>query len=222
MQVGRSTPIRTAATGLVALAALGASLLAVVVPTRVVAMEAQPAPRDLADTIMAFGQFTTFARALQAAGLVDTLRSPGPYTLFAPTDAAFSKLPEGTLDALLQDPEVLRAVLSYHVTPGNVTAAQVIQVPSVRTVQGESVRITASSGLVRINDATVTQADILASNGMIHVIDTVLQPPSRPRPPALPRAGSGAPEPPLGAVAAVGVVLLVLGLTLRRGFPTAA
>jgi len=185
-------------------------------------MEAQPAPRDLADTIMAFGQFTTFARALQAAGLVDTLRSPGPYTLFAPTDAAFSKLPEGTLDALLQDPEVLRAVLSYHVTPGNVTAAQVIQVPSVRTVQGESVRITASSGLVRINDATVTQADILASNGMIHVIDTVLQPPSRPRPPALPRAGSGAPEPPLGAVAAVGVVLLVLGLTLRRGFPTAA
>lgn len=136
---------------------------------------AQGAPRDIVDTAAAAGSFKTLVTAVQAAGLVDTLKGPGPYTVFAPTDEAFAKLPAGTLDGLLQDPDRLRAVLTYHVVPGRVTAADVTRLPSARTVQGAELAITTTAG-VKINNATVTQADVMASNGVIHVIDTVLMP----------------------------------------------
>lgn len=131
---------------------------------------------DLVDTAVAAGSFTTLATALQAAGLVDTLKGPGPFTVFAPTDEAFAKLPPGTLDALLNDPSKLQAVLTYHVVPGRVTAADVAGLTSAETVQGARVAIDTQAG-VRVNDAHVTQTDIQASNGVIHVIDTVLLPP---------------------------------------------
>ena len=171
------------------------------------AAHAQAGSRDIVDTAVAAGQFTTLARALQAAGLVDTLKGPGPFTVFAPTDAAFAKLPPGTLDALLANPAQLRAVLTYHVVPGRVTAAQVVGLSTATTVQGEPLRISAAGGTVRINSATVTQADIMASNGVIHVVDTVLLPPS------LPQTGGadGVALPVMGAIAA----LLMGGVALR-------
>ena len=137
------------------------------------------AQQDIVDTAMAAGQFSTLARALQAAGLVETLKGPGPFTVFAPTDAAFAKVPAATLNALLADQARLRAVLTYHVSAGRVTAADVTRLTSAPTVQGEQIRIAVSGGTVRLNgSATVTQADVMASNGVIHVIDTVLMPPS--------------------------------------------
>ena len=139
------------------------------------AMAQQP-QADIVDTAVAAGSFTTLATALQAAGLVDTLKGDGPFTVFAPTDAAFAKLPAGTLDALLADPARLQAVLTYHVVPGRVTAADVATLSSATTVQGDPIAIDTSMG-VRVNDAHVTQADVMASNGVIHVIDTVLLPP---------------------------------------------
>jgi LPXTG-motif cell wall-anchored protein len=165
------------------------------------------AQRDIVDTAVGAGQFTTLARALQAAGLVETLKGPGPYTVFAPTDAAFAKLPPGTLDSLLANPAQLRAVLTYHVVPGRVTAAQVAGLSTATTVQGEPIRITATGGTVRINNATVTQADVMASNGVIHVVDTVLLPPSLPQT----GAADGVATPVLGAIAA----LLLGGVALR-------
>ena len=139
------------------------------------AMAQQPRA-DIVDTAVATGSFTTLATALQAAGLVDTLKGPGPYTVFAPTDEAFAKLPPGTLDALLADPAKLQAVLTYHVVPGRVTAADVATLSSAATVEGAPIAIDTSMG-VRVNDAHVTQADVMASNGVIHVVDTVLLPP---------------------------------------------
>ena len=133
---------------------------------------------DIVDTAVGAGDFTTLATALKAAGLVDTLKGPGPYTVFAPTDAAFAELPAGTLDSLLANPDQLRAVLTYHVVAGADTAADVSKLQQAATVEGEDVLIQAADGMVQINDATVTQADIMASNGIIHVIDTVLLPPS--------------------------------------------
>jgi uncharacterized surface protein with fasciclin (FAS1) repeats len=165
---------------------------------------------DLVDTAVQNGSFTTLAAALQAAGLVDTLKGPGPFTVFAPTDAAFAKLPPGTVEGLLADPARLRAVLTYHVVPGRVTAAQVVGLTTATTVQGEPLRISATGGTVRINSATVTQADIMASNGVIHVVDTVLLPPSLS---TLPRTG-GAAGPAVPVAAAVGA-LLVAGFGLR-------
>jgi len=139
---------------------------------------AQTMSADIVDTAVAAGQFKTLATALKAAGLVDTLKGPGPFTVFAPTDAAFAKLPAGTLDSLLANPDQLRAVLTYHVVAGRVTAADVVKLHSAQTVQGEDVTIDAANGMVKINDATVTKADIMASNGVIHAIDTVILPPS--------------------------------------------
>lgn len=133
-------------------------------------------PKDIVDTAVAAGQFTTLAKALGEAGLVDTLKGKGPFTVFAPTDAAFAKLPAGTLDALLKDKDKLRAVLTYHVVPGKVMAADVVKLTSAKTVQGESVKIAAAGGGVKIDDANVVKTDIKASNGVIHVIDTVLLP----------------------------------------------
>lgn len=130
---------------------------------------------DIVDTAVAAGQFKTLATALQAAGLVDTLKGPGPFTVFAPTDAAFAKLPAGAVDALLKDKKKLTAVLTYHVVPGSVMAAQV-KPGKVKTVQGQSITVMAHDGKVMVDDATVTKTDIVASNGVIHVIDTVLMP----------------------------------------------
>lgn len=119
--------------------------------------------------------FSTLVAALQAAELVDTLSGEGPFTVFAPTNDAFAKLPEGALDGLLADKEKLTAVLTYHVVSGNVMAADVVNLTEAATVSGANIAIDASNG-VKINDATVVTADIAATNGVIHVIDTVLLP----------------------------------------------
>ena len=139
-------------------------------------------PKDIVDTAVAAGSFTKLAAALQAADLVTTLKGTGPFTVFAPTDAAFAKLPAGTLDTLLE-PEnkaTLQALLEYHVVAGRVLAADVVKLTKATTLQGSDVTITVSGSTVKINDATVTMTDVLASNGVIHVIDTVLMPPASP------------------------------------------
>ncbi|WP_084473954.1 fasciclin domain-containing protein, partial [Deinococcus pimensis] len=121
--------------------------------------------------------FSTLLAAVQAAGLVDTLNGAGPFTVFAPTNAAFAKIPRDQLDALLNDRAALTRVLTYHVVPGRVTSQQVVRLTSATTVEGSPVRVSVSGGAVRINDARVTAVDVGASNGVIHVIDTVLLPP---------------------------------------------
>jgi uncharacterized surface protein with fasciclin (FAS1) repeats len=131
--------------------------------------------QDIVDTAVAAGSFQTLATALTAAGLVDTLKGDGPFTVFAPTDAAFAKLPAGTVEALLADKAKLTAVLTYHVVAGKVTAADVVKLSSAKTVQGGALAIDAKQG-VKVNGANVVQADVMASNGVIHVIDTVLIP----------------------------------------------
>lgn len=131
---------------------------------------------DIVDTAVAAGSFKTLAKALTEAGLVDTLKGKGPFTVFAPTDEAFAKLPAGTLDALLKDKKKLTAILTYHVVAGKVKAADVVKLTTAKTVNGQSVKITAKNGTVMINDAKVTQADIETSNGVIHVIDKVILP----------------------------------------------
>ena len=132
-------------------------------------------PSDIVDVAASNDSFETLVTALQTAGLVDTLKSDGPFTVFAPTDEAFAKLPEGTVESLLADKEKLTRILTYHVVPGKVTSSQVAGLNSATTVQGGNLAIVASSG-VMINGAKVVQADIEASNGVIHVIDTVLIP----------------------------------------------
>ena len=125
------------------------------------------------------GGFNTLVAAVQAADLVETLQGPGPFTVFAPTDAAFAKLPSGTVETLLlpENKDQLIAILTYHVVSGRVTADQVVNLNTANTVQGAAVQINVDGGSVRINDATVTTTDIEATNGIIHVIDTVLLPP---------------------------------------------
>jgi len=130
---------------------------------------------DIVDTAVSAGQFKTLVKAVQEAGLVDTLKSDGPFTVFAPTDEAFAKLPAGTLEALLKDKQKLTAVLTYHVVPGKVMAAQV-RPGQVKTVEGEALMVSTSHGNVMINNARVVKTDIVASNGVIHVIDTVVLP----------------------------------------------
>ena len=132
--------------------------------------------KDIVDTAVAAGSFKTLATALEAAGLVDTLKGPGPFTVFAPTDAAFAKLPAGTIEGLLKDKPKLTAILTYHVVAGNVKAADVVKLDSAKTVNGQSVAIKVVDGKVMVDNATVTTADVEASNGVIHVIDTVLLP----------------------------------------------
>lgn len=155
----------------------GSSTPAAQEPASTTSADEAPAPTaDIVDTAVAAGSFTTLVAAVQAAGLVDTLKGEGPFTVFAPTDEAFAKLPAGTVEALLADPAALTAVLTYHVVPGKVTADAVVSLTSATTVQGADVAIDASSG-VKINDAQVIQADVMATNGVIHVIDTVLLPP---------------------------------------------
>ncbi|HMM67182.1 MAG TPA: fasciclin domain-containing protein [Dokdonella sp.] len=134
------------------------------------------AKKDIVDTAVAAGSFKTLATALEAAGLIDTLKGPGPFTVFAPTDAAFAKLPAGALDGLLKDKAKLTAVLTYHVVAGKVEAKDVVKLDSAKTVNGQSVTIKVMGDTVHVDNATVTATDIQASNGVIHVIDTVLMP----------------------------------------------
>jgi len=136
---------------------------------------------DIVQTAMAAKNLTTLVKALQAAGLVETLKGAGPFTVFAPDDKAFSKLPTGALDALLADPVKLKQVLTYHVIPGNIMAADAANMTSPTsppTVNGATLQVTKRKGKVKINDATVIKADITASNGTIHIIDSVLMPPT--------------------------------------------
>lgn len=130
---------------------------------------------DLVDTALAAGSFKTLAAALQAAGLVETLKGAGPFTVFAPTDEAFAKLPKGTVEALLKDIPRLRSILTYHVLPGRIEAGEVVKLKTAATLQGQALRIDSTAG-VKVNTAQVTKADIATSNGIIHIIDTVLLP----------------------------------------------
>lgn len=130
---------------------------------------------DIVDTAVQAGSFTTLVAAVQAAGLAETLKGTGPFTVFAPTDEAFAKLPKGTVEALLNDIPKLKQILTYHVVAGKVMAADVVKIKSAKTVEGSEVKIDASSG-VKINNSTVTTPDVAADNGVIHIIDTVLMP----------------------------------------------
>jgi len=136
-----------------------------------------PAPKNIVQTAVADGRFTTLVAAVQAANLTETLTGPGPFTVFAPTDDAFKKLPAGTVETLLKDPQgQLKQILLYHVVPGKLTAADVQQVKVLKTVQGENLTISTVNGTVMIDGAKVVIADINTSNGEIHVIDAVLVP----------------------------------------------
>lgn len=133
---------------------------------------------DIVDTAVAAGNFTTLAAALEAGGLIDTLKSEGPFTVFAPTDEAFAKLPAGTVESLLlpENKDKLVAILTYHVVPGKVKAADVVKLDSASTVNGADVQISLRDDSVFVNDARVVATDIGASNGVIHVIDSVILP----------------------------------------------
>ena len=173
--VSRTVSLRTLAAAL----ALGlASPLGFAGQPAASAAAAPRAQADIVDTAVAAGQFNTLAAALKAAGLVDTLKGKGPFTVFAPTDAAFAALPAGTVEDLLKpaNKAKLVSILTYHVVPGRNPAAKVVGLDKVATVQGDSVDIRASGGAVMIDGAKVVKADIAASNGVIHVIDKVLMP----------------------------------------------
>lgn len=138
-----------------------------------------PEKKDIVDTAIGAGQFKTLVSLVQAAGLVDALRSEGPFTVFAPTDAAFAKVPKATLNALGKDKEALKQVLLYHVVSGKVTSGQVVKVNKAKTLQGSDVKVKVSGKNVMINNAKVVKADIECTNGVIHVIDTVILPPAK-------------------------------------------
>lgn len=133
------------------------------------------AKADIVDTAVKAGSFDTLVTAVKAAGLVDTLKGDGPFTVFAPTDEAFAQIPEDQLKALLNDKQALKQVLTYHVVPGKVMASDVVKLSSAKTVQGQSVSIDTSSG-VKVDGANVVKTDIETSNGVIHVIDKVILP----------------------------------------------
>lgn len=140
-------------------------------------VDAQMASKDIVTTAVEAGSFNTLAVALEAAGLVEVLQGEGPFTVFAPTDAAFDKLPTGTLEALLADKEALTRVLTYHVVPGRVTSSQVVGLSEAATVAGIAAPIEVRSGEVYVAGAKVVTADVQASNGLIHVIESVMLPP---------------------------------------------
>jgi transforming growth factor-beta-induced protein len=132
--------------------------------------------KDIVDTAIEAGSFKTLVAAVQAAGLVETLKGKGPFTVFAPTDEAFAKLPKGTVEALLKDVPKLKSILLYHVVPGNVLAADVMKLKEAKTVLGPSITVEAGSGGVKVDGAKVVKTDIRTSNGVIHVIDSVILP----------------------------------------------
>lgn len=150
------------------------SLVALALSTGAVFSSFSAFAADIVDTAVSAGNFKTLVTAVQAAGLVDTLKGKGPFTVFAPTDAAFAKIPKADLDALLMDKAALTKVLTYHVVPGKVMAKDV-KAGMVKTVQGSDVTL-ATSGGVTVNGAKVVAADVAASNGVIHAIDTVIMP----------------------------------------------
>jgi uncharacterized surface protein with fasciclin (FAS1) repeats len=154
------------------------AVVAVVAMTGAGLMARDEGQKDIVDTAVAAGSFTTLAKALQAAGLVDTLKGKGPFTVFAPTDEAFAKLPAGTVEDLLkpENKAKLQAILTYHVVPGRVMASQVTGLTSAKTVNGQSLSVTVKDGGVKIDDAKVVKTDIVTSNGVIHVIDSVVLP----------------------------------------------
>lgn len=151
-----------------------------VASAQMVNMEHAKAPEQNIVQVATGAGFNTLVAAVKAAGLVDALSGTGPFTVFAPTDAAFAKLPAGTLDALLKDPQKLAAILKYHVVAGKVMAADVVKANGAKpaTLNGATLDIQVKGGMVHVNNATVTKADVAASNGVIHVIDTVVLPPA--------------------------------------------
>lgn len=135
--------------------------------------------KNIVETAVAAGSFNTLVEAVQAAGLTSALEGPGPFTVFAPTDQAFAKLPAGTLQSLLkpENKEKLRAILTYHVVAGDLDAAQVMKLTSVKTLEGADLKITDHNGSVMVDNAKIVKTDIPASNGIIHVINEVMLPP---------------------------------------------
>ena len=154
---------------------IAAAVVAAAVLSAPTAASAQS--KDIVETAVAAGSFKTLATALEKTDLIATLKGKGPFTVFAPTDEAFAKLPAGTLDKLLANPDELKAILLYHVVSGEVMAAQAAKLNSAKTVNGADIKISAMNGGVMINQAHVVKADIKASNGVIHVLDAVLLPP---------------------------------------------
>ena len=150
--------------------------LAATVAVALTAAPAQAQTKDIVDTAVGAGMFNTLVTAVKAANLVDTLKGAGPFTVFAPTDEAFAKVPKATLEALLKDQAKLKEVLTYHVVAGKVTAADVVKLKDAKTVQGQSLKIAVNGSNVSVDNAKVIKTDVAASNGVIHVIDTVLMP----------------------------------------------
>ena len=154
------------------------TLAAVVMTVAVSGAVVRAETRDVVETAVAAGSFKTLAKALDAAGLVTTLKGSGPFTVFAPTDEAFAKLPAGTLETLLkpENKEKLQRILTYHVVPGKVMASDVVKPQSAKAVSGDTIMVKVRNGVVHVDNATVTKADVTASNGVIHVIDSVILP----------------------------------------------
>jgi uncharacterized surface protein with fasciclin (FAS1) repeats len=156
---------------ILATAALAVTLVAASAP-------ASAQGKDIVETAVAAGSFKTLATALEKTGLIATLKGKGPFTVFAPTDDAFAKLPAGTLDKLLANPEQLKAILLYHVVAGDVPSSAAAKLTSAKTVNGAEIKIAPMGSTLMINDAHVAKADVKASNGVIHVIDKVILPPA--------------------------------------------
>jgi uncharacterized surface protein with fasciclin (FAS1) repeats len=156
---------------ILATAALAVTLVAASAP-------ASAQGKDIVETAVAAGSFKTLATALEKTGLIATLKGKGPFTVFAPTDEAFAKLPAGTLDKLLANPEQLKAILLYHVVAGDVPSSAAAKLTSAKTVNGAEIKIAPMGSTLMINDAHVAKADVKASNGVIHVIDKVILPPA--------------------------------------------
>ena len=170
---------RTLILSIAALAVVVAACGSAATPTPAPSPPPAPPAGDIVEVATEAAAFTTLLAAAEAAGLVDTLKGEGPYTVFAPTDDAFAALPEGTLEGLLADPEALKAILLYHVVPGVVTSDQVVGLTEATSVEGSTIAISVVDGVVTLNEsAKVVTPDVMASNGVIHVIDAVILPPS--------------------------------------------
>ncbi len=152
------------------------SVLALALALSFASLTATAADKDIVDTAVGAGSFNTLVTAVKAAGLVDTLKSAGPFTVFAPTDEAFAKVPKATLDALLADKEKLKQVLLYHVVSGKVMAAKAVTLTEAKTVQGSAAKISVMGGKAKIDNANIVKTDIECTNGVIHVIDAVILP----------------------------------------------
>jgi uncharacterized surface protein with fasciclin (FAS1) repeats len=159
-----------------ALAAVGALSLSAIAPVASMASATRAAKPNIVQTAVAAGQFKTLVKLVKQAGLAGTLQGKGPFTVFAPTDAAFAKVPKATLQALAKDKAKLRAVLLYHVATGKLTAAKVLKLRSIKTLNGQSLKVRVNHGTVTVGGARIVKANIGASNGVIHVINQVLIP----------------------------------------------